>query len=226
MVCIVSISPSSQRTPVTPKPRRILSVDRVVLMNNDWWRTECEWLNEWMTGWLTEWLTEELTDRMNEWLTEGLNVNDWLNEWMAEGLTKEMTEWMNGANRKGFVDLRQDLSEKTWWNTSFSFLLEYWDTVGFTEICEVSGSYSRTECQRREQPFCLLCGFKINEEPMWKWSVRPCSPLDSHSLVSGFFGRLFFPVDYFLLANQGLLVSQSQPPLLLSPMCQGLFLGI
>lgn len=41
-----------------------------------------------------------------------------------------------------------------------------------------------------------------------------------------FFGRLLFPVDYSLLANQGLLVSKPQPPPLFSCMYQGIFLGI
>lgn len=43
---------------------------------------------------------------------------------------------------------------------------------------------------------------------------------------SSFFGRLLFPVDYSLLANQGLLVSKPQPPPLFSRMYQGIFLGI
>lgn len=41
-----------------------------------------------------------------------------------------------------------------------------------------------------------------------------------------YFGRLLFPVDYSLLANQGLLVSKPQPPPLFSRMYQGIFLGI
>lgn len=67
---------------------------------------------------------------------------------------------------------------------------------------------------------------------MWKWSAQTYSPLEGHSLVSFsfffffIFGRLLFPVDYSLLANQGLLVSKPQPPPLFSRMYQGIFLGI
>lgn len=75
---------------------------------------------------------------------------------------------MNDANRKGCVDLRQDFPEQTGWNTSFDFLLEYRDIVRFAGICEASGSYSRKEYRRREQPLCLLCGCKADGEPMWK----------------------------------------------------------